>query len=444
MKKIFFLAILCILATLSFADGNLTVYNGNYGLYNEVFELDLKRGTHDDYSLRKVPTKIDTGSILIFPQNYKNQIEILEQNYDYDLVNMNKLIDKLLGSEVEFLTKGGKQYKGKLISTYGNNILLEKNDKYISIDTDEIREFLFQGSNNLIIEPTLSWKIKSNTSRDVDFKISYLMNDITWKAKYNLNLNENEKEGVLNSWIMLKNNSGKMFEDVNLQLMAGDVQKVSQAEGPQLRTKMMVDEARRDVSEEKISEYHLYTVERPISINNNQNKEIPLFSPVEIKVEKKLTYIISQNNKDVNVSMEFDNTKANNLGIAMPAGVVSVYKKDSNDRSQFLGEDSIDHTPRNEKISVNIGNAFDVIGETELQSRVKLSDGVYKYIYKVTLKNRKKEGTEVVAIFRRNSYMQLINSDVKTEDPESTNLRFNIYLKADEEKSFTFAIKTAY
>ncbi|HMA68596.1 MAG TPA: DUF4139 domain-containing protein [Candidatus Mcinerneyibacterium sp.] len=444
MKKYFVFFILLFVFFNVFAEGNLTVYNGNFALYNDSFELDLKKGVFDDYVLKKVPTKIDRGSILIFPQNYKNRIEILEQNYDYDLVNMNKLINKLLGSPVEFITKDGEKYNGKLVSSYGNNILIRENKNYISIDTDEIRKFKFTENSNLIMEPTLSWKIKSSISDEVDFEISYLMNDINWNSKYNLNLNEKENKGVLNSWIMLKNNSGKYFSDVNLQLMAGDVQKYIEKTRPKLYRDRVASVQRESVSQEKISEYYLYTINRPVSVKNNQNKEIPLFNPVEIDVTKKFTYQIQQNNKDVNVSIEFHNRKYNNLGIPLPAGVFSVYKKDKNGNTQFLGEDKIDHTPKNEIISVKIGNAFDVLGETNRKSRTKISDGVYRYTYEVTLTNRKDERVNVVAIFRRNSYLKFENSEIRVEDPDSNNLRFNLTLGSNEKKTFTFSLKTTY
>ncbi|HHF52659.1 MAG TPA: hypothetical protein ENL46_08255 [Candidatus Aminicenantes bacterium] len=191
-------------------------------------------------------------------------------------------------------------------------------------------------------------------------------------------------------------------------------------------------------------EYHLYTIARNVSIASRQKKEIPFFSPLRIKTEKRLKYTIAEYNKKVNVTVEFMNTKENAMGMALPAGILAVYKNDSAGNLQFVGNDRIDHTPKNERISIRIGDSFDILGESIVLKREKIRKDTYVTQYQVHLKNRKESRETVYASYMRSPREKLIQYDIKPQGDQGREIIFAIPLNADEERSFTFTVRTKY
>jgi len=439
------LMMLAVLAISSTDAKNLTVYNSGYALYGEEIKFNMKKGVHT-YPLTEVPETLDTGSISIYPVQNKN-IVIYEQNYDYDLVNTSQLFRKQLGRTIKMVTVQGDELQGTLLSYDGSSVLVEIKGELHSIRGDQIFRYSFEKGGEVMVRPTLSWMMKSPVEGRHSFNLAYLLNGMRWFSKYNLILDDNEASGILNSWITLSNDSGKAFDQVKLQLMAGDVQRLTQ-QAPVSRAKgMMYEEmamADTAVSEEGMMEYHLYTVERPISIGARQKKEIPFFSPVKIKTEKKLKYQVAEYNKKVNVTVEFMNTKENGMGMALPAGILSVYKNDTAGNVQFVGNDQVHHTPRNEKITVKIGDSFDIIGETVILKRETPKKNTHDTQYKVTVKNRKETGETVYVTYYRSARERMTQYEITPTDRDSREIVFPVKLAPDQEKSFTFTVRVQY
>lgn len=446
MKKIFMFTLPLLFLAAGATAENLTVYNDGYALYGDKVRFTMKDGV-ETYVLDDVPETIDTGSITIYPSSGGSGIVILEQNFDYDLVNTSAMLKKKLGKTIRVFSRDKNEYKGTLLAVDSYSVMIQTDNGIISIISSEIMKIIFERTGDLNIKPTLSWLIKSDVTGGRDFNLSYMLNGMSWNAKYNMTLEEDERSGMLISWIQLNNNSGKKFEKTELQLMAGDVKKTtgySNNRAKSMGVEMVAYDEEAGVSEESLMEYHLYTVGRKVSIGPRQDKELPFFPPVKAKVNKRLVYAINDYNKKVNVKIEFENKENNGLGIPMPAGIFSIYKRDKRGNVQFVGNDNIVHTPKNEKISLYIGDSFDVTGSTETLKREKIRKDTYVTVYKVTLKNRKDESATVYAEFRRQVNDELTVSEIEPEDKKSRNLVFPVKLTGNEEKSFQFEIRTEY
>ncbi len=446
MKKIFMFTLPLLFLAAGATAENLTVYNDGYALYGDKVRFTMKDGV-ETYVLDDVPETIDTGSITIYPSSGGSGIVILEQNFDYDLVNTSAMLKKKLGKTIRVFSRDKNEYKGTLLAVDSYSVMIQTDNGIISIISSEIMKIIFERTGDLNIKPTLSWLIKSDVTGGRDFNLSYMLNGMSWNAKYNMTLEEDERSGMLISWIQLNNNSGKKFEKTELQLMAGDVKKTtgySNNRAKSMAVEMVAYDEEAGVSEESLMEYHLYTVGRKVSIGPRQDKELPFFPPVKAKVNKRLVYAINDYNKKVNVKIEFENKENNGLGIPMPAGIFSIYKRDKRGNVQFVGNDNIVHTPKNEKISLYIGDSFDVTGSTETLKREKIRKDTYVTVYKVTLKNRKDESATVYAEFRRQVNDELTVSEIEPEDKKSRNLVFPVKLTGNEEKSFQFEIRTEY
>ncbi|MDD4892325.1 MAG: DUF4139 domain-containing protein, partial [Phycisphaerae bacterium] len=231
-------------------------------------------------------------------------------------------------------------------------------------------------------------------------KVSYMANQINWRADYTAVLNAKDSAVDMSGWVTITNNSGARYLDAQLKLIAGDVRRVAPPPdatdgdtGLVAQTKTVV--AERGFVEKTFAEYHMYTLPRPATVNDNQVKQIELIEPaLGVPVTKFYEYRPNVGVKKVNVKVEFDNKKENKLGIALPKGLVRVYKKDDDGSLEFVGEDAIDHTPKDEKVTLYIGDAFDIVAETK-QTKAESGDRWQRNAYEVELRNRKAEAIEV-------------------------------------------------
>ena len=256
---------------------------------------------------------------------------------------------------------------------------------------------------NLYARPTLIWSIQNNGVTGHRVEASYLAGKLSWNADYVLTVARDDKSADLDGWVTLTNGSGTSFKNAKLQLVAGDLYRVRQVIG-----RMMLDEARNakevaaaPMAQEAFSDYHLYTLERKTTINNSETKQVSMLGATSVPIQKR--YVVDgqafyyRNAKHpgaplkdlVQVYYQFKNEERGNLGMPMPAGVVRVYQSDSTGGLQFVGEDRIGHTPKDETLNIKIGNAFDVVADRKQVDFEKISAGVYEVEYEVTLRNHK-------------------------------------------------------
>lgn len=418
---------------------SLTAYNNNLGVVREIRSLDLEKGINN-ITFSNVAELIDPTSVHI-----KLNANVLEQNFQYDLVSLEKVLHKYLNQNIQLLSSNGELVEGILLSSFGNQVVLQKKDGGLLM-IPNVDKYTFSVNSlpeGLITKPSLLWMIESKQTGRQDAEITYQTRGINWHAEYVAVLNNDDSALDLNSWISLENQSGTTYKNAKLKLVAGDVNLVQQQ--PRftgMRKDMMMAEAADQFAEKEFFEYHIYDLQRLTTIANNETKQVSLFEASGIKAIKKYVYSSHTNNK-VSVNIEFENTDKNNLGMPFPKGKVRVYKSDGSS-TEFVGEDLIDHTPKNEKIKLKIGDAFDLIAEEIQKENNRITDRVYEQVWEIKLKNRKKENVVVeVERFLGNNW-EIKNSSMEFLKKDSGRIVFNVPVKSDSETVLKYTIRYIY
>jgi len=378
---------------------SVTIYQNNFGLVRDVREMELKAGVQE-IRFTDVASQIDPTSVHFKSLTAPDQVAILEQNYEYDLVSAEKILQKYIDQVVQLYTKEGKIFEGKLLSA-GGNVALEKKDGGIqSIAMANVQNVDFPKlPAGLITRPTLVWYLSNEKEGRHSMETSYVTEGIGWHAEYVALVNHTDTQLDLSAWVSVNNQSGADYEHAKLKLIAGDVHRITPPSPRYMdyEVQAMAKAApARQFEEKAFFEYHLYTLQRAATIKNNQIKQLALFPTATTPVKKIFEYDGSKNEKKVNVKLEFENTEKNGLGIPVPAGKVRVYKSDEDQSQVFIGEDQIDHTPKDEKIRLYVGDAFDVVGERKQMGYKQLSDRAREETWEIKLRNHKKEDIEVL------------------------------------------------
>ncbi|MBI5559429.1 MAG: DUF4139 domain-containing protein [Deltaproteobacteria bacterium] len=389
----------------------VTIYNQNLALVKDRRTITLPAGQHV-LSFREVSGQIKPETALLNAAS----LAVLEQNFEFDLLTPQALLEKYVGQEVTVVrthpTTGEEAREKAKVLSANNGVVLRLGDH---IETGIPGRLVFADvPANLRDRPTLTMLADSKTDKPQQVELSYLTSGLGWQADYVAELNPADDAVDLNGWVTLTNQSGASYNNASLQLVAGDVHQVPpQHPAPKAArdTKVMSAEMQSAMAEEQMFEYHLYSLDRPATIRDNQTKQVALLQANQVPCRKELIlqggdyYYSSQYGEigkkmKIGVFVEIANSKENNLGLPLPKGVVRVYKKDSRDRLQFVGEDRIDHTPENEKLRLKLGDAFDVTANTKQTDFKKVSGfSLYNYIYEsayqLELKNGKKEAVTV-------------------------------------------------
>ncbi|NUO09791.1 MAG: DUF4139 domain-containing protein [Candidatus Brocadia sp.] len=422
---------------------SLTIYQNNFGLVHDVREMDLQAG-NQEIRFTDVASLIDPTSVHFKSLTAPDQVTILEQNYEYDLVSSDKILQKYVDQIVQLFTKEGKVFEGKLLSA-GVNVVLEKKDGGIqSIAMANIQNIDFPKlPAGLITRPTLVWYLSSEKAGKHDMETSYLTNGIDWHAEYVALVNKDETALDLSAWVSINNQSGTDYENSKLKLVAGDVHRVT----PPPPRYIGYEErglgkaaAAPQFAEKAFFEYHLYTLQRAATIKSNQIKQLSLFPTATTPVKKIYEYDGSKNEKKVNVKLEFENTEKNGLGIPIPAGKVRVYKSDEDQSQVFLGEDQIDHTPKDEKIRLYVGDAFDVVGERKQMSYKQLGDRAREETWEIRLRNHKKEDIEVLVTEHLWGEWEIRESSHPYNKKDASTIELSIPVKKDAETIVKYTV----
>ncbi len=380
-------------------ENHITVYNNDLGLVRQVRSLAVP--VDRPLSFTDVAEKLIPTSVHLRPLDGDANFRILEQNFEYDLVSPAKILEKYIDHPVELITGGGELIKGTLLSRDGASLVLKTesgikivawNDK-MSVNVKELPE-------GLITRPTLLWELAGAGGKTRDLELSYLTSGMEWHAEYVGVLGEDAKSLNMDAWVSVNNRCGATFDKAHLKLVAGEVHRA-----PKPRKRMMLAKARTFESaaapggftEREFFEYHIYELERPTTIKNNQVKQIALFPPSEVKTEKKFYYNARKDSKKVEVRLLFKNDDASGLGKPLPAGVFRIYQKDRNSL-EFVGEDRIDHTPRGEEVKITLGKAFDIVGERKEAGKKRVSKTSERRTVEIELRNNKKEGDAEVVV----------------------------------------------
>jgi hypothetical protein len=418
-------------------DVMVTIYNGNLGLVKDVREVRLPVGM-SEVQFMDVAAQIDPTTVHLKSLTDAAGLKILEQNYEYDLLSSDKLLEKYVGKTVRLYQSDGTFHEARLLSTAGP--VFEINGQiHLGYSGRLVLPAL---PDNLVAKPTLVWLLRNQTAAAQRVEASYLTGGMTWKADYVLVVNADDTRSDLTGWVTIDNKSGATYGNAALKLVAGDVNRVrdGRREGRVLELAAKAASAReasRDFAEEGFFEYHLYTLDGRTTLKNQQTKQLSLMSAADVPVTKHLTYYGAQDyyrtsygvpisNQKVAVLLELKNSKEHRLGVPLPKGKVRVYKADSGGSQQFIGEDWIDHTPKDERVKIKLGDAFDVVGERTQKEWRKLGAGLWEVEWEILLRNHKGQEQTVTVIEPVPGDWQVLHSTHAFEKPEAHTLRFSI------------------
>jgi hypothetical protein len=415
----------------------VTIYNQNLALVKEKKEFDLKSGINSvEYS--EVTSQIDPTSVLVEDSTDKGTT-VLEQKYEYDLVSSSNLLEKYMGKEITVTDREGKTQTGKLLSHDEKGVVLERDDaSVVALDASKVE---FSNASGLLTKPTLIWQISSPTSGKRDLLISYLTGGLSWSANYIVKTNADSTKADIRSWVSIDNRAGTSFDDTKLKLVAGDVHRVS-GSVPIYDSVVAgaAPTAKTGLSETTLFEYHLYTLEKPVNLANNQAKQISLLSADSVPVQKELVFDSWKGDK-VQVVLKMENSEAKGLGKPLPKGIVRVYQPDSDGQLQFLGEDQIDHTPKGEKIKVTVGNAFDVVGKRTQTGFEQVSNNVQRTSYEIELNNSKPQAQDVTVVEHFFGDWEITKSSDKYEKTDASTVEFRVSVPASGTKTISYTVE---
>ncbi len=385
---------------------SLTIYNDNLALVRDERRILLPKGV-ERLALRDVSANMDPTTALFHSITSPGAISVIEQNFDFDLLSPEKLLEKNVGRDVTVVHTNYKtgvetREQAKILSVTGGVVLQYANRIETSVDGRIIYSSI---PPNLRDRPTLVTDLDNSFEGPQTVELDYLTGGLSWRADYVGSLNATDDRLDLNGLVTLSNTSGASYDNAHLQLVAGNVNRVPAGEGGQNEVRSMAALAKTadQFRTENLFEYHLYTLDRPTSIADNQTKQVALLSASRIPVTKSLElrgqeYYYTERAGDLGqklkpgVYIEFTN-EGGGLGIALPKGIVRIYKRDSQGNAQFVGEDSIDHTPRREKVRLFLGESFDVTATKKQTDWHTLgsSNGVstYEASFEIEMRNAK-------------------------------------------------------
>jgi len=432
---------------------HITIYNQDFGLVKDVRDLTLTTGIHNLW-FEGVAAQIDPTSVSIRSLNAPDKLYVLEQNFEYDLISPRKLMEKYVGQRVELIRLiDDKEItsSGRLIGTEGGYVY--EMDGKIAINPPG-RVVLPTLPEGLISKPSLVWLLE-NGRKNHTVEASYLTTGIGWKADYVAVLAKDDNELDLSGWVTINNTSGATYENATLKLVAGDVNRVQPERRPEILREGYVMGAKKAQAfqEESFFEYHLYTLGRETTVGNNQTKQVSLLEAEDVGVKK--TYVYSSNGHyyfsqvrgpisgtKVGVYVSLENSETNHMGMPLPKGKVRLYKKDSSGALQFIGEDLIDHTPKDETIRLKMGDAFDIVAERIQTDYKVLSSGhLYESAYKVTIRNHKEEDVVVSVVERLYGDWEVMQSSHAFEKESQSTIRFDIPVKRDQGAELTYTVR---
>jgi len=435
----------------------VTVYNSNLGLVKEVRKMQVPAG-RGELRFMDVASAIQPVTVRVRSVNQPEAFSVLEQNYEYDLMSPAKLLDKFVGKKIKLIE--WKEFQDRkdtveatLLSNNNGEIYQVGNEIYLGHPGIRV---LPEIPENLIAKPTLMWLYDNQGRPEQELEVSYLTGNINWNADYVLVLNKEDNGLDLSGWVTVDNQSGAAYKNAKLKLIAGTIHR---AESPQLRNRYAEEyemtakvASANGFQEQGFFEYHIYDLQRPTTIKESQTKQIELLQASGAKAQKEMLVYGVQKwfarryeeqipEQPVKVYVKFKNSQENQLGMPLPAGVVRVYKKDSQDKLQLIGEDRIKHTPKDEEVKLEIGEAFDVVAERKQTDYREITSGVHESEWEVTLRNHKTEPVTVSLIEPLYGNWLVISNSHPFEKVDAFTIRFNVNVPKDGEVKVTYRVR---
>jgi len=469
------------------AEPALTIYNQDFAVVRDTVPLDLKSGVNN-VRYADATARVEPDSVILRDPAGKHSLQIWEQNYRNDPVTQELLMSLFEGKTIDFqdirlkdntqtreiipgkIIRSGYVPGGTGINPYSGQPSGGGSEQPI-IEVNGKLQFTLPGTplfpdlgDDTVLKPTLNWLLQSDQPGKFDAEVSYITGGFTWEADYNLVSPEKGDTVDLIGWVTMNNQSGKTFKDAKIKLMAGDVNKIQRqnypmAAGAMLKTRTMAEEAPA-VTEKAFDEFHLYSLARPTTLLDHETKQVEFVRATDVKAPVIYVYDGSSDyrfygglnynqdygqggNKKVRVMREFVNAETNHLGIALPKGKLRFYRRDADGQMEFVGEDMIDHTPRNETIRVTTGDSFDLVGERkQVNFHVDTADKWLDESFEIKLRNQKKDPVEIRVVehlYRWNNWDITAKSD-DFKKTDSQTIEFRVPVKPDEERTVTYTV----
>ncbi len=451
-------------ASVSFAaDPALTIYNGGYAVVREMLPIDLKSGVNQ-ISFAGATAQVESDSVILRDVAGKAEFQILEQSYRNDPVSQAMLLSLFEGKSLDFnrreVNKPDRVVVGKVVRSGfvpgGNFVepIIEVDGKLqFSLPGEPI--FPSLGTDN-VLKPTLNWKLNSASSGKIDAEVAYLSRGFTWEASYNLVAEEKSDIVDVVGWVTMNNQSGMTFNEAKIKLMAGDVNRVEDVRADRMMPMAAAVKGFGGgapvVTEKSFDEFHLYTLGNPATLRDKETKQVEFVRATGVKAERIYVFEGAQHYGrrgvplpgKVQVYREFKNSEANKLGIALPKGKLRFYSQDGDRQLEFVGENQIDHTPKDETIRVLTGNSFDLVGEHRMTNNTEDgSNRVTTQTFEIKVRNHKKESAEIRVVEHaiHGGNWTLTAQSQPHEKKDAQTFEFRVPLLPDEEKVITYTIR---
>jgi len=436
----------------------VTVYNQNLALVRETRTLKLDKTGVGTLRFMDVPSQINPRTVHV-QALAPGGPSVLEQNYEYDLISPEKLMEKYVGRDVEIVEQAddltNRTVKATLLSTnggpvyrIGDRIVLGQGGKVTLPDLPA----------DLVARPTLVWTLDAGKAGAAPAEVSYLTDGMNWSADYVAVVDADDKKAGLSGWVTIDNHCGATFKDTTLKLVAGDVRRVQPErlmEYERQKSVMPMTAGAQQFQEESFFEYHLYTLDRPTTIKDNQTKQLSLFTAPAVPVTKRLLLTGNAGSyrnamgtglqtEKVAVVLELVNAADSGLGIPLPKGTVRVYKKDKAGAEQFVGEDAIDHTPKDETVRLHVGDAFDVVAERSQTDFKAVSPRQNESAWSISLRNRKDEDIVVTVREPMGGDWTLVSSSLPGKKIDQQTLEFSVPVAKGKETKLTYRVSVRW
>jgi hypothetical protein len=432
----------------------VTIYNENLALVKDRRRVALEAGIQN-LAVIDVSAQMRPETALL--RSTGGGIGVLEQNFEFDLLTPEKLLEESVGDTVRVIktnpeTGAETSEEARILSVAGG-LVLRIGDR---IETAYPGRVVFDRvPPRLRARPTLVLELQSATAAEQELELSYLTGGLAWKADYVAELSADEKTLDLDGWVTLTNTSGSTYNNAKLQLVAGDVNQVE----PMMRKEMMVmaDEARvagAPMAQEELFEYHLYTLGRPTTIGDNQTKQVALLSGDGIPVTKEYRFVnigtaynypmgdMARVNPVVRIA--FHNEEADHLGVPLPKGIIRVYKNDSGGQAIFVGEDSVDHTPKGETVHLNLGQAFDVTAQPKQTDFEQLSDRVFEAAFEIEIKNAKTQDVTVTVAEQFPANWKVLDESHPHEKVQAFQAEWEVPVAAEGSTVLKYRVRVSF
>jgi hypothetical protein len=431
----------------------VTIYNGNLGLVKDSRESRFDAGMIE-VKFMDVAAQIDPTSVHLKSLTDPPGLKIVEQNYEYDLLTSEKLMEKYVGKKVRLYQGNATFQEATLLST--NGPVWEINGQIHMGGFGNV--VLPALPENLVSKPTLVWLLSNARPALQRIEASYLTGGITWKADYVMVINAADTRSDLTGWVTIDNKSGGSYKNAAVKLVAGDINRAPVRDTRKAMVALAAPaaaEASREFKSEGFFEYHLYTLDGRTSIKDKQTKQLALLSATDVPVDKRFIYYgaaeyfrtqygTPMSNQKVGVYLELKNSKDNRLGMPLPKGKVRVYKADASGSQQLIGEDSIDHTPKDERVKLKIGDAFDVVGERVQRDWKKIASSLYEVEWEISLRNHKKEDVTVEVIEPVPGDWEVLRATLPHEKVDAFTMRFRVPVKKDGESKLIYRVRVRF